>query len=160
VYGGIEKNIFWPPQCAAPLPPKTRFHQAAAAAKLAANAAALPLPHCRYLRRRRTTTAALPPTLPSFPASSLLLLLLPFPLLLPLLLFVDCRLFVPPPLLLTPVSTSPPRRSAVAGWRWWRLLRPCLPLLRCQPPACRHCCRATGKLRLPPQPFPPRCFRQ
>ena len=47
---------------ALPLPPKRRFHQAAAATKLAAAAATLPSLRCRYLHRRHDAAAA--PLLP------------------------------------------------------------------------------------------------
>jgi hypothetical protein len=138
------------------LPPALHCHLHAAATYAAAT---LPAP----LRRRRLHTAAAastpPPTLPLFPASSLLPSLLPFPSSLPSLLFVDCCLFVPPPLLSTPVSSSPPQRSTVAEWQWWRLPRPCPPVLRCRRPACLRRCCATGKLPLPSPPFPPQCFR-
>jgi hypothetical protein len=49
-----------------PLPPKTRFHQAAAATKLAA-AATLPPPRFRCLRRHCAANAANAALLPSCP---------------------------------------------------------------------------------------------
>jgi hypothetical protein len=96
-----ELFFFFRPLNALPLPPKTRFHQAATAIKLAgataiklaAAAAALPPPRCRYLRCRRAAAATLPPlTSPSFPSTSLSLLSSLFPSSLPSLLFfiVDC----------------------------------------------------------------------
>jgi hypothetical protein len=91
-------------------PPRRRRHRAAAA-----SAAALPLPPlppcCRATRHccASAANAVLPPTppSPSFSSSLSLLSSSPFSSPLPLLLLVDCCLFLPLPSLLPPVSSSP-----------------------------------------------------